>query len=200
MSIGYNSKLERADGTYDVQTEDRGSAHPFIDTVVLLSGQVLHKRSVSYSDLLADGTADPDIVRERVQGQHLEILEALRSGSLPLRQAVSAENAIQVKLLNPTGWLLKGKVTLDIQVLTRNGGHAVTGADVEAIIEGAAGAPARFAGKCDNDGRVRLEFAFPQLADPNAAALVISARADRAQDHIRYNLKPIPAAQAPPTR
>jgi hypothetical protein len=200
MSIGYNSKLERADGTYDVQTEDRGAAHPFIDTVVLLSGQVLHKRSVGYSDLLADGAADPDTVRERVQGQHLEVLEALRSGSLPLQQAASAGNAIQVKLLNPTGWLLKGKVTLDIQVRARSAGHAVADADVEAIIEGAVGAPVRFVGKSDAEGRVRLEFALPQLADSSAAALVISARAGRVQDHIRYNLKPISTAQSPPTR
>jgi hypothetical protein len=200
MSIGYNSKLQRADGTYDVQTEDRGAAHPFIDTVVLLSGQILHKRSVSYSHLLEEGSADPDIVRERVQGQHLEVLEALRSGSLPLQQAASAVNAIEVKLLNPAGWLLKGKVTLDIQVRTRSGEHAIAHADVEAIIEGAVGAPARFAGKSDAEGRVRLEFAFPHLADPTAAALVISARAGSSRDHLRYNLKPIPSTQAPPTR
>ncbi len=194
MSIGYNSKLERDDGTYDVQTEDRGAAHPFIDTVVLLSGQVLHKRSVSYSDLLADGVADPDIVRERVQGQHLEILDALRSGSLPLQQAASAGNAIQLKLLNPTSWLQKGKVTLDIEVHTRSGARPVADADVEAVIEGAVNAPARFAGKSDAEGRARLEFPFPQIADPNAAALVISASAGRTKDQLRFNLKPVSSA------
>ena len=200
MSLGFNSKLQRTDGLYDVQTEDRGSTHPFIDTVVLLSGQVLHKRSVSYSDLLVDGAADPDVLRDRVERQHLEVLDSLRAGSLALQQAASMGNAIQVKLLNSAAWLLNGKVTLDIQVRTRSGGHAVADADVDAVIEGAAGTPVRFEGKSDAEGRVRLEFKFPQLADAGAAALVISARAGRVQDHLRYNLKPTPTTQAPPSR
>jgi hypothetical protein len=96
--------------------------------------------------------------------------------------------------------LLKGRVTLEVEVRTRSGGHAVADADVEAIIEGALGGPARFAVKSDVEGRVRLEFPFPRLTDPSAAALVISARAGRVQDHIRYNLRSIPTTQVPPTR
>ena len=193
--------MQREDGFYDVQTEDRGLAHPFVDTVVLLSGQVLHRRSVSYTDLLVNGAIDPAILRERVERQHFDVLESLRSGSLALQPAASRGNAaIQVRLLNSTTWLLNGKVTLDIHVRTRGSGHVVAGADVEAFIEGTAGAPVRFKGKSDAGGRVRLEFAFPLLAQPSNAALVISANVDRVHDQLRYHLRPTPPTQAPPSQ
>jgi hypothetical protein len=201
MSIGFNSKVQCTGGLYDVQTEDRGAARPFIDTLVVLSGQVLHRRSVSYSDLLASGAADQTVLRGRAERQHREILEALRSGSLPLQDAVSAAStAIQVKLLNATGWLVKGKVTLEIEVLTRAGGEAVSDAEVEARIEGTGDALARFLGKSDARGRLRLEFALPPLTDSGPVALVISVRAGSAQDQLRYNLKATPTAPLPPAR
>jgi hypothetical protein len=199
MSIGYNSKVQVADGLYDVQTEERGAAHPFIDTVVLLSGQVLHKRSVDYSDLLVAGAADPETLRDRVERQHLDVLAALRSGTLSLQPIVSPGNAIQVKLLNSATWLANGKVALEIQVRTRSDGHAVAGADVDAEIEGASGGRVRYGGKSDAEGRVRLEFAFPQLLNATAAALVISAHAGRVQDRLRYSLKPAPPSKGSPS-
>ena len=84
MSLGFNSKVQVGERFCDVQTEDRGLRHPFIDTLVLCQGQVLHRRSTSYSDLLASGAPDQEALRLRVERQHQEVLKALRDGALKL--------------------------------------------------------------------------------------------------------------------
>ena len=48
MNFGFNSNVRVGSDTFHVQTEDRGPSHPFLDTVVYLSGRVVYKRSASY--------------------------------------------------------------------------------------------------------------------------------------------------------
>ncbi len=55
MKFGFNSKTQVGPDLYDVQTEDRGVSHPFIDTLVLIKGRVVYRHSTSYEDLAASG-------------------------------------------------------------------------------------------------------------------------------------------------
>src|ERR1700732_4390095 len=76
MKFGFNSKTQVGPDLYDVQTEDRGVSHPFIDTLVLIRGRVVYRHSTSYEDLAANGALDQAILRARVEKQHREIVEA----------------------------------------------------------------------------------------------------------------------------
>ena len=91
MKFGFNSKVQVGPDVYDVQTEDRGAAHPFIDTLVLIRGRVAYRHSTSYEDLAATGALDQAILRARVEKQHREILDALRAGALSLQKAPAAK-------------------------------------------------------------------------------------------------------------
>ena len=66
MKLGFNSNVEVGGVVYHVQTEDRGLNHPFVDTVVLAGGRVVHHRSASYLDLLSGETLDEAALGERV--------------------------------------------------------------------------------------------------------------------------------------
>src|SRR4029077_19550485 len=105
MKFGFNSRAQVGPDLYDVQTEDRGAAHPFIDTLVLIRGRVVYRHSTSYEDLAAAGAMDQAILRARVEKQHREIIEALRAGALSLEKAPSKKEGIAVKLLNSGSWL-----------------------------------------------------------------------------------------------
>ena len=201
MKFGFNSKMQVGPDLYDVQTEDRGASHPFIDTLVLIRGRVAYRHSTSYEDLAASGALDQAILRARVEKQHREILEALRAGVLSLEKRALEKRALEkaapakaegiaVKLLNAGSWLESGHVSLDIEVCAKGGGQPVTGAQVEAFIEGGAGAPESYFAQTDAEGRTSLQFPFPILTEPSLAALVIRAHVAEVLGELRYQLKP----------
>jgi hypothetical protein len=196
MKFGFNSKAQVGPDLYDIQTEDRGAAHPFIDTLVLIRGRVVYRHSTSYEDLAASGALDQAILKARVEKQHREILEALRAGALSLEKAAPAKGAppqqegIAVKLLNAGSWLQSGHVSLDIEVSSKGAGRPVTGAQVEAFIEGVEGAPESHFAQTDAAGRTSLQFPFPALTAPSVAALVIRAHVAEGLGELRYQLKP----------
>ncbi len=196
MKFGFNSKVQVGPDVYDVQTEDRGASHPFIDTLVLIRGRVAYRHSTSYEDLAASGAMDQAILRARVEKQHREILDALRAGALSLEKSALEKAApsqgagIAVKLLNARSWLHSGHVTLDIEVSSKGGGQPVTGAKVEAFVEGGEGAPESYFAHTDAEGRTSLHFPFPTLVEPSIGALVIRAQVAEALGELRYQLKP----------
>jgi hypothetical protein len=191
MKYGFNSKVQIGSETYDVQTEDRGATHPFIDTLVLIQGRVVYRHSTSYEDLAATGALDQAILRARVEKQHREILEALRAGAIsPDKTAPPKKEGLAVKLLNAGSWLESGHVSLDIEVSSQRGGEPVTGARVEAFIEGGAGAPESHFAQTNAEGRTSLQFPFPTLSEPSVASLVIRAQVGEGREELRYQLKP----------
>jgi hypothetical protein len=191
MKYGFNSKVQIGSETYDVQTEDRGANHPFIDTLVLIQGRVVYRHSTSYEDLAATGALDQAILRARVEKQHREILEALRAGAIsPDKTAPPKRAGLAVKLLNAGSWLESGHVSLDIEVSSQGGGEPVTGARVEAFIEGGAGAPESHFAQTNAEGRTSLHFPFPTLSELSVVALVIRAQMGEGREELRYQLKP----------
>jgi hypothetical protein len=191
MKFGFNSRAQVGGEFYDVQTEDRGASHPFIDTLVLMKGRVVYRHSTSYEDLTASGALDQAILRARVEKQHRDILEGLRAGALSLEKLAPAKlEGIAVKLLNAGSWLESGHVSLDIEVCSKAGGQPVTGARVEAFIEGEADGPQSHFAQTDGEGRTSLQFPFPNLSEPSLGALVIRAQAAENLGELRYQLKP----------
>jgi len=201
MSTGFNSNVDVGGAVYHVQTEDRGLQHPFVDTVVLSGGRVVYRRSVGYQDLL---TGDADAVDEaalgmRIGQQHREILEGVRDGSLPLDEHKPA--AVAVRLCNPASWLVAGQASLEIEVLSCPERRPVAGADVQVSIEGAEdGETSQFVSQTSADGRAKLSFRMPQLADHPNPGLIIRVSGAVAGDQLRYRLKPKPSNAVPPTR
>jgi hypothetical protein len=189
MNLGFNSKAQLGQDSYDVQTEDHSASH-LIDTLILNCGRVVYRHSTSYEDLAAAGLTDQAILRARVEKQHRDILEALREGVLSLEKpALPKDGEIAVKLLNARSWLDAGRVWLDIAVLSKDAGQPLADVEVQAFIEDGAAAPESHFGRTDADGRVSLQFPFPALAEPALAALVIRARAADSTGELRYQLK-----------
>jgi len=195
MSSGFNTDVPLDGQVFHVQTEDRGPAHPIIDSVVYQNGRVVHRRSHNYGELAASSAFDPRELRQLVEQRHRIVIEDLRAGSLNSDIAVAGEQArraagIQVQLLNPGSWLSGGHVSLDVEILSRADRSPAVGAYVDAAVEGAL-EPVRHSGTTDDQGRVRIEFPLPPLGKGDLA-LVIQARADAAKDEIRFAMRSRP--------
>jgi hypothetical protein len=214
MLFGHNSNVKVGDTTYHVQTEDRGTSHAMIDTMVYHSGRVLHRRANSYADLLPLDASREEALKLRVSTQHQTVLNELRSGSLklapPLATAGAAKpsadttpkpvpsavapDSLVLRLLNAKDWLAGKRATLHVLVFEKKDGAVVSGARVTARIEGAA-EPAQHSSATGLDGKAQLAFDMPRLTGGDCA-LVIEANNGKANARLHFQLRAKPKVPA----
>lgn len=86
MITGYNTDVRHGEVIFHVQTEDKGVANPYIESLVYVGGQVLASKRASYADLLADGKDEKEIVA-LMDHQHRTMIAAIRHGKLDSKLA-----------------------------------------------------------------------------------------------------------------
>ena len=209
MNFGFNSNVRVGKAVYHVQTEDRGPAHPFLDTVVYVSGRVVHKRSTSYQDLTAGttkGQALANQLHERLSQQHHEVMAQLEAGTLPLNESPAAvpvkavpaasKDRLEMRLLNPKTWLQGAKATLEIELRNKNLATTMGGADVEAFLEAGKKRSAPIGTRADAQGHATLRFSLPAVVTAGSA-LVIRATDGQYYAELRFRLKARRDGKAP---
>jgi hypothetical protein len=201
MSSGFNTDISRGERVFHVQTEDRGPQHPSIDTVVYRNGHILYRHSFDYAPLALAPDFSPEWLRERVEHQHREIIDDLRSGSLDAEIFTAEEKllhsaGIQLQLLNAGSWLTSGKVSLDVGIVRRADSRPAGGAQIVAFIDGSL-ADSRHSAAADDEGRAKIEFELPPLGKGDLA-LVIQGQWESARDEIRYAMRSRAKAQPNP--
>jgi hypothetical protein len=203
MAFGHNSNVTVAGATYHVQTEERGPAHGLIDTTVYFRGQVLHRRTHGFHDLLPLNAQREEALRVRVEKQHHGVIEEIRSGKLTLALPPEQEKApapsapaitekaslLHLELLNAKSWLSGKRALLQIVVRDR-ADQPVEHAMVTARVEGAS-RPTMFSAESGPFGHAQFEFELPQVAG-SEVALVIEASKGKAQAQLRFQLRAKP--------
>ncbi len=192
MSSGFNTDVQIGTEVFHVQTEDRGPAHPVIDTVVYQSGRVLHRRSSNYRHFVESDEFNHEGLRDRVEEQHRSVIEDLRSGLLEPQIAAAASpdgrlSGIQMQLMNPASWLTGGHIFLDVELVRRADRGPQAGVAVEAFIDGAI-EDRRYSEVTDSQGRARLRFSLPPLGKGDLT-LVIRAATPSGNDELRFAMR-----------
>lgn len=80
MITGFNTDIRHGDRVFHVQTEDRGTGNPIVESLVYVGGQILLSKRSPYTDLVVDGKPDEKAVRQLMDLQHRRIIEAIRRG------------------------------------------------------------------------------------------------------------------------
>ena len=203
MIFGHNTNVNVGAHKYHVQTEDAGPSSALIDTTVYAGGRVLHRRTNNYLDLLPLNADTEKALKLRLDEQHRQVLEEIRTGALCLPPPTPApptpttsisshaaqkaqSESLSVELLNPKTWLAGKRVTLQLRV-TDGHGHPVAGAKITASVSGAA-EPANFFSESAATGEAHLAFDMPRLTDPNATLLIEATRGP-AKAHLRFQLR-----------
>jgi hypothetical protein len=86
MITGYNTDVRHGEVVFHVQTEDKGTSNPYIESLVYVGGQVLMSKRASYAELLAEGKDEKDIVA-LMDHQHRTMIAAIRHGKLDAKLA-----------------------------------------------------------------------------------------------------------------
>jgi hypothetical protein len=205
MLFGHNTNITIAGAVFHVQTEDRGVKHAQLETTVHCRGRVLHRRTNTYFDLVPLDADKRQALKLRLDDQHATVCGELRSGALQLAPppivttAVaqmpntsggafeSRAQGITFEMTNPQNWLSGKQATLHLVVRQKGSRDPVTGAQITARIEGAAGS-AEFGGETNHQGHARIQFTMPRVASEHAA-LVIEAVSGEARSQLRFQLR-----------
>lgn len=86
MLTGFNTDIDHDGTTYHVQTEDRGSGNPLIESLVYVKGEILATRRTEYQNLL-DAGGDSNLIKTLMERQHRAIVDAIRAGRIDLLTA-----------------------------------------------------------------------------------------------------------------
>lgn len=79
MITGYNTDVRHGERSFHVQTEDKGSSNPTVESLIYVGGQVVAAKRTSYSDLLDDPSAETKLI-ELMDHQHRTMISAIRQG------------------------------------------------------------------------------------------------------------------------
>jgi hypothetical protein len=207
MNFGFNSNVRVGEALFHVQTEDRGPSHPYLDTVVYLSGRVIHKRSTGYQQF-ADGVDKnmlAEKLHERLAMQHREVIAQLEAGIIPIPgkstpavETTKAEQGLELRLLNPKSWLTAGVVTLEISLEEKLSKQKINDAEVQVVLEHEKHRTECAETRTDSKGFATLKFPMP-VEVATGASLVVRATDGYLFGELRFRLKSKPREKTPVT-
>ena len=190
MIFGFNTDVQRSDGVHHVQTEDRGTRHPVIESIVYLGGKILGKKRTPYDP----ATWTKAQIEEAVRLQHKELTEAVRSGTWVAPSSATADgtngasSTFSIELVNPTSFHQGEFFRFQILVAASAGrpGNGSSALETRWLVDGMISDQQRL--DADADGRAELWVPAPELNQ--SAVLIVKAQAAGASGLARFVISP----------
>ena len=79
MITGFNTDIKHNEKVYHVQTEDKGTANPYIESLVYVGGEILASKKTSYAEQLKTGV-DDKWIGGLMEQQHRTMIAAIKRG------------------------------------------------------------------------------------------------------------------------
>jgi hypothetical protein len=79
---GFNTDVKYKGVVYHVQTEDKGTANPLIETLIYKGGEILGSRRLPYADLVTRG--DEAAITKLMEDQHKGMIMEVKRGRFDL--------------------------------------------------------------------------------------------------------------------
>jgi len=76
---GFNTDIKHNEKVYHVQTEDKGLANPYIESLVYVGGEILASKKTSYAEQLKTGV-DEKWIGSLMEQQHRTMIAAIKRG------------------------------------------------------------------------------------------------------------------------
>ena len=78
MITGFNTDVKYRGVVYHVQTEDKGTANPLIETLIYKGGEILGSRRLPYAGLVKAG--DEPAITRLMEDQHKGMIQEVKRG------------------------------------------------------------------------------------------------------------------------
>ncbi|HAR36108.1 MAG TPA: hypothetical protein DCR87_04235 [Acidobacteria bacterium] len=76
---GYNTTIEYKGASFMVQTQDKGPAFNYVESLIYLAGRVIASKRLSYSDQLNQPNLK-EIIQNLVEELHADVLDEIVEG------------------------------------------------------------------------------------------------------------------------
>src|SRR5688572_9092596 len=199
MIFGFNTDVVGKDGSYHVQTEDRGVKHPVIDSIIYMGGgKIVDRRRTEYDP----AQVTPKQIEEMVRKQHKELVEAIRTGTYvrPANPEVKPTSAASspaangagyaIDLLNADDLSLDGQICFDIAVRENGKPDPPVSVTLEArwIVVGTE--PETRTVDLGSDGRAGIVVPLPE--GDTEAVLVVRAKGPGGEAFSKFRARTVP--------
>jgi hypothetical protein len=100
MITGFNTDVRHDGRIYHVQTEDRGSDNPVLESLVYIGGTIVAKKSTPYSEQLSTGATE-EAIASLLKRQHQVIIAAIKAGRIEdlIRHSAQKQNVKKEQLV-----------------------------------------------------------------------------------------------------
>ncbi|HEU4520915.1 MAG TPA: hypothetical protein VFT12_02865, partial [Thermoanaerobaculia bacterium] len=79
MITGFNTDIRHNEKVYHIQTEDKGLANPYIESLVYVGGEILASKKTSYAEQVKNGI-DEKWIGGLMEQQHRTMIAAIKRG------------------------------------------------------------------------------------------------------------------------
>jgi hypothetical protein len=83
MITGFNTDVKYRGVVYHVQTEDKGTSNPLIETLIYKGGEILGSRRLPYAELVK-GPEDEATITRLMEDQHKAMIMEVKRGRFDL--------------------------------------------------------------------------------------------------------------------
>ena len=90
MITGFNTDVKHKNRVFHIQTEDKGDANPYVESLVYVGGEILATKKTSYA-VVVEGGRDDHAVQDLMEQQHRTMIAAIQRGRFD-----GANGAIQI--------------------------------------------------------------------------------------------------------
>ncbi len=201
MITGFNTDVEYNGRIYHVQTEDRGSSNPVIESLVYAGGEVLASVRTPY-DGTQGGGPDGSAIAEKLESQHRRMVMNVRQGKFdpegvkPFGAGIISDRGFEEVVLE---YLASQLETEALQIVLESPAEFIEGQSVEVVlrargeifslpVEGAKvvlrlittlDKPAVLGeGRTDENGDLRIPVDLPRVEEGNAALILQASRGE----------------------
>jgi hypothetical protein len=210
MITGHNTDITYNGVVYHVQTEDKGSSNPVIETLVYKGGEILDARRTSYTHLLKEGYNEEKII-SMIEEQHRVMITEIKDGKFekmtlgidPLSAGIidskktldqvildylasqQEKERLILELKGTRGFIEGSPSTLTVVAKNSTTDQPVKAARIIVKIISTVKKPITvYEGKTDRNGLLIVEFVVPDFPD-GYAALLVQAFSDIGSDEIK---------------
>lgn len=201
MITGFNTDVEYNGRVYHIQTEDKGSSNPVIESLVYVGGEILASVKSPYPG--APGSAaDPASIMEKLESQHRRMIMNVRQGRfdpegvkpfgagiisdrgfdevvLEYLRSQRESESFQVVLESPAEFIQGGSTELVLAARGEISSLPVCGAKVAVRLITTLDKPVLLGeGRTDDSGILRLALEIPRVGEGDAAVILQATRGD----------------------
>jgi hypothetical protein len=77
---GFNTDVKHRNRVFHIQTEDKGEANPYVESLVYVGGEILATKRTSYAEVVKTTGRDDHAVQDLMEQQHRTMIAAIQRG------------------------------------------------------------------------------------------------------------------------